>query len=109
MTDATSWTPLTTVERRSLAIQNLEKVYSDRLNPGETIASLLIETTDAVWSDVNSTGDSFGLPGQFLDRFDEGRKAEGNIYFAGEHLSYHHTWISGASMVRHGVSRTLLR
>ncbi|KAJ7804420.1 hypothetical protein B0H14DRAFT_2884116 [Mycena olivaceomarginata] len=108
MTDATSWTPLTTVERRSLAIQNLEKVYSGCLDAGETIASLLIETADAVWSDLNSTGDSFGLPGQFLDRFDQGRKAEGNIYFAGEHLSYHHTWISGAAESALYVVRDML-
>ncbi|KAJ7046031.1 hypothetical protein C8F04DRAFT_1063174 [Mycena alexandri] len=108
MTDATLWTPLTAVERRSLAIQNLEEVYHGRLDRGETIASLLIETTDAVWAEANSTGDSFALPGQLLDCLDNGRKAEGNIYFAGEHLSYHHTWISGAAESALFVVRDML-
>ena len=55
-----------------------------------------MESSDAVWSARNSTGDAKFLPGQFLSRFEAARRPEGNIYFAGEHLSRHHTWISGA-------------
>lgn len=43
------------------------------------------------------------LPGQFTAYFDVARRAEvvgtsevPNVYFAGEHLSRHHTWIAGA-------------
>jgi hypothetical protein len=53
-------------------------------------------TSDAVWSARNCTGDAKFLPGQFLSRFEAARQPEGNIYFAGEHLSRHHTWIAGA-------------
>ncbi|THU82925.1 FAD/NAD(P)-binding domain-containing protein [Dendrothele bispora CBS 962.96] len=94
MTDATTWLPLTPIERRQLAINNLEQLYSGLLKKGE-ITSLLMETSDAIWSQSTATGDAMFLPGQFLNRFDAARKPEDNIYFAGEHLSFHHTWISG--------------
>lgn len=61
------------------------------------VYDLLIETSDAIWSESTATGDAMFLPGQFRVRFDVARRPEGNIYFAGEHLSYHHTWISGAA------------
>ena len=43
------------------------------------------------------------LPGQFTTYFEVARQAESigtsgspNVFFAGEHLSRHHTWIAGA-------------
>ncbi|KAH9068012.1 hypothetical protein EDB83DRAFT_2506238 [Lactarius deliciosus] len=71
MTDADAWLPLTTEERKSLALANLAEIY-------------------------NGLGDAMFLPGQFLSRFEAARQPEGNVYFAGEHLSHHHTWIAGA-------------
>ncbi|KAL0567483.1 hypothetical protein V5O48_014508 [Marasmius crinis-equi] len=107
MTDATTWLPLTPIERRQLAINNLEQLYDGRLG-NDTITSLLIETSEAIWSQSTATGDAMFLPGQFLDRFDAARKSEGNIYFAGEHLSFHHTWISGAADSALNTTRDLL-
>ncbi|KAI9465780.1 hypothetical protein BJY52DRAFT_1220524 [Lactarius psammicola] len=89
MTDATTWLPLTPTERRSLALFCLAEMYND-------VYDLLIGTSDAVWSTKSATGDAMFLPGQFASRFEPGRKPEGNIFFAGEHLSRHHTWIAGA-------------
>ncbi|KAI0041012.1 hypothetical protein FA95DRAFT_1611342 [Auriscalpium vulgare] len=99
MTDATTWLPLTAIERRSLALHCLAELYNgEKDKDGSTIDvyDLLIGTSDAVWSTKTATGDAMFLPGQFKTRFEPARRSEGNIYFAGEHLSRHHTWISGA-------------
>ncbi|KAI9465781.1 putative L-amino acid oxidase [Lactarius psammicola] len=100
MTDATTWLPLTPTERRSLALFCLARMYNGEVDTttGKEIDvyDLLISTSDAVWSVKTSTGDAMFLPGQFASRFEPGRKPEGNIFFAGEHLSRHHTWITGA-------------
>jgi hypothetical protein len=36
------------------------------------------------------------LPGPFSRFYEVAKRPERNIHFAGEHLSRHHTWISGA-------------
>ncbi|KAI1502605.1 hypothetical protein F5X99DRAFT_407891 [Biscogniauxia marginata] len=92
MTDASNWLPLTPLERRSLALECLAEMYKE-----VNVHDLLIETSDAVWSQSTATGDAMFLPGQFRARFDVARQPERNVFFAGEHLSYHHTWISGAA------------
>jgi monoamine oxidase len=100
MTDATTWLPLTPTERRSLALFCLARMYNDEMDTRThtkiDVYDLLIGTTDAVWSTKSATGDAMFLPGQFAARFEPARKPEGNIFFAGEHLSRHHTWIAGA-------------
>lgn len=100
MTDSTTWLPLTPRERRSLALFCLAKMYNDKMDPvlneKINVYDLLISTSDAVWSTKSATGDAMFLPGQFASRFEPARQPEGNIFFAGEHLSRHHTWITGA-------------
>lgn len=100
MTDADAWSPLTEEERRDLALANLAEVYNGQIDTKDgsviNVHDLIMATSDAVWSARNSTGDAKFLPGQFLSRFEAARQPEGNVYFAGEHLSRHHTWIAGA-------------
>jgi len=100
MTDADAWVPLTPEERRDLALANLAEVYNGQIDAKDgsvvNVYDLVMATSDAVWSARNCTGDAKFLPGQFLSRFEAARQPEGNIYFAGEHLSRHHTWIAGA-------------
>lgn len=100
MTDADAWLPLTPDERRSLALANLAEIYNGRIDTRDgsvvNVHELIMATSDAVWSARNSTGDAMFLPGQFLSRFAAARRPEGNVFFAGEHLSHHHTWIAGA-------------
>ena len=100
MTDADAWVPLTPEERRDLALANLAEVYNGQIDTKDgsvvNVYDLVMATSDAVWSARNCTGDAKFLPGQFLSRFEAARQPEGNIYFAGEHLSRHHTWIAGA-------------
>ncbi|CAL1709682.1 unnamed protein product [Somion occarium] len=98
MTDAETWLPLQLHERRSLAVHCLQQLY-----PDVNIASQLLETFDVAWSAKSSTGDAMFLPGQFTARFDIAHQPESasgagtpNVFFAGEHLSKHHTWIAGA-------------
>jgi monoamine oxidase len=100
MTDADAWLPLTAEARRDLALANLAEIYNGQIDTKDgtviNVYDLILSTSDAVWSARNSTGDAMFLPGQFLSRFEAARQPEGNIYFAGEHLSRHHTWIAGA-------------
>ncbi len=100
MTDADAWLPLTPEERRNLALANLAEIYNGLVDTKDgsvvNVYDLIMATSDAVWSARNSTGDAMFLPGQFLSRFEAARQPEGNVYFAGEHLSHHHTWIAGA-------------
>jgi len=97
MADADVWLPLTPEERRDVALANLAEVYNGQVDTKDgsiiNVYDLILETSDAVWS---ATGDAKFLPGQFLSRFEAARRPEGNIYFSGEHLSRHHTWIAGA-------------
>ncbi|KAI1129217.1 hypothetical protein F5Y10DRAFT_291301 [Nemania abortiva] len=110
MTDASNWLPLTPIERRNLALECIARMYQGQSDGNKEINvyDLLIETSDAVWSQSTATGDAMFLPGQFQVRFDVARKPEGNIFFAGEHLSYHHTWISGAAESALQVVRDML-
>ncbi|KAJ7896117.1 hypothetical protein B0H13DRAFT_2234518 [Mycena leptocephala] len=100
MTDTTTWLPLSPTERRSLALYCIAKLYNGLVDPESgdpiNVHDLLISTADAVWSSATATGDAMFLPGQFHTHFEPARRPEGRVYFAGEHLSYHHTWISGA-------------
>ncbi len=100
MTDADVWVPLTPEERRDLALANLAEVYNGKIDTKDgsviNVYDLILATSDAAWSARNCTGDAKFLPGQFSSRFEAARQPEGNIYFAGEHLSRHHTWIAGA-------------
>jgi monoamine oxidase len=92
MTDAQLWLPLSPDARRALALQSLDRVYPHV----QGVRKLLIETFDVTWSSSSATGNAMFLPGQWAHRFKPACRHEGNIHFAGEHLSYSHTWISGA-------------
>jgi len=99
MTDASAWLPLSESERRNLALTCIAKMYDGRKDiDGSTIdvRDLFMESADAVWSHESATGDAMFLPGHFNSYFEVAQRPEGNIFFAGEHLSRHHTWIAGA-------------
>lgn len=60
------------------------------------VRELFIESADAAWSNETATGDATFLPGHFRAHFEAACQPEGNVFFVGEHLSRHHTWIAGA-------------
>ncbi|KAK4161327.1 putative L-amino-acid oxidase YobN [Cladorrhinum sp. PSN259] len=111
MTDATNWLPLTPLERRNVVINCLAQVYNREKdgngNPID-VHSLFIQSADHVWASSTATGDAMFLPGQFKQHFEVACSPEGPIYFAGEHLSLHHTWIAGAADSALRVVRDML-
>ncbi|RBA15855.1 L-amino acid oxidase [Fusarium proliferatum] len=99
MTDAANWFPLDPVQRRALALECIAKVFQgkrDRTGAEINVHELLIESSDTIWSEQTATGVTMFRPGQLTRHFAQASRPEGNIFFAGEHLSYHHTWIAGA-------------
>ncbi|KAK4444387.1 putative L-amino-acid oxidase YobN [Podospora aff. communis PSN243] len=100
MTDATNWLPLSPLERRNVALNCLAEVYNNQRDQSGRLINvhdLYIESADHVWASSTATGDAMLLPGQFEEHFKVARQPEGPVYFAGEHLSFHHTWIAGAA------------
>lgn len=92
-TDAATWSSIPLEERVKSSLTYLCKVFPEQ---EDTIRKEFMGAEDMAWSEHNPMGDAMFMPGQFTAYFDIAQRAEGNIYFAGEHLSRHHTWITGA-------------
>ncbi|KAL2848183.1 hypothetical protein BJY01DRAFT_234039 [Aspergillus pseudoustus] len=67
-----------------------------------------IQAFDMIWSSDSSTGGCMYLPGQFSRSAQEVGKPEGNIFFAGEHLSRRHAWLTGAIVSASAVVQQVL-
>ncbi|KAF0811970.1 Flavin-dependent L-tryptophan oxidase RebO [Andreprevotia sp. IGB-42] len=92
MTDAYDWLPQQEDERIRLGLRDLQTLYEGVVD----VHAEFIEAFSVAWPDKWATGDAMFFPGQFRRLFNVARENEGHIYFAGEHLSVHHTWIVGA-------------
>ncbi len=92
MTDAVGWLAQPERERVRLALRDLQTVYEGEVD----VQSLFLDAFEVNWTVMPSTGDAMFFPGQFKNLFGVAGEPEGNVYFAGEHLSVHHTWIVGA-------------
>lgn len=88
LTDALLWSSIPFRERVNISLGHLATVYRGQ---GVDIFNEFIAADDTAWSERNPMGDAMFLPGQFTQFFDVARESEGQIYFAGEHLSRHHT------------------
>ncbi len=93
MSDAQAWLPQSAEERTRIALRDLQDLYGP---DGVDVEAEFLEAFAVAWPNEWSTGDAKFLPGQFRSLFAVAREPEGNIHFAGEHLSVHHTWIVGA-------------
>ena len=93
MTDASLWSSVNFEQRINMCLTHLAAVYA---GTGVDIFDQFISADDTPWAERNPMGDAMFLPGQFTQFWKVARKPERNIYFAGEHLSRHHTWIAGA-------------
>lgn len=92
MTDAAGWLPQSAGDRIRIALRDLQDFY-----PGEVdVRAEFLESFDVAWPLEWATGDAMFFPGQFRQLFNAARAPAGNVFFAGEHLSVHHTWIVGA-------------
>ena len=91
-TDAYHWIPPTNEIRTLLALRDLKELY-----PHVDIDSEFTGKSKSVeWAEEWSTGLANFLPGQFKHLLFQLQLPEGNIYFAGEHISVRHGWIVGA-------------
>ncbi|EAW12636.1 flavin monoamine oxidase family protein [Aspergillus clavatus NRRL 1] len=93
MNDAYRMASLPRDQRVSLVLHDLQRFYADT---NIKISDEFIDAFDVCWNQQSATGDAMFLPGQFRRFHDISRREEGSIYFSGEHLSRHHTWIAGA-------------
>ena len=93
MNDAYRMASIPRQQRICLVLHDLQRFYADTT---VDIHEQFLDAFDMCWSQESATGDAMFLPGQFKRFHDISRRPEGNIYFAGEHLSRHHTWIAGA-------------
>lgn len=105
MTDALRWSWSKPDERLRLILEDLDKCFRRQ---GVEVYAEFIEASDARWPSESSFSNTMYLPGQF-SRFHEAmRKPEGNVYFAGEHISIHHTWIAGSTDTAADAVRCML-
>lgn len=93
MTDTSRWQTLSRDERIKLALPDLQRFFADT---NVDVYDEYIEAFDIHWSYQSAVGDAMFLPGQFSRFHKVDGRNKGNIYFTGEHLSRHHTWIAGA-------------
>lgn len=95
MTDAARWSAMQFEDRVALALNDLGTLFAGE-DENLDITKEFIEAFDMDWSSDSSTGGCMYLPGQLSRFLVETGRPEGNVYFAGEHLSRHHAWITGA-------------
>lgn len=91
MSDASRWSALSKEKRIQVCLHDLASYFADE--PEVDVYEQYIESFDVLWTAESSGGDAMFLPGQFSRFYDVARRREGNILFAGEHLSKHHTWV----------------
>lgn len=91
MSDSLKMLPLSQREREEIALRDLSKIYQD-----DVIRENFMESHSICWASEWPLGAAQFLPGQFKKYGGDMNAPEDNIYFAGEHLSVHHTWIMGA-------------
>lgn len=91
-TDALSILPASDEQRKNIALRDLKLLY-----PKVDIAEQFTGKYKSVhWAADWSSGVADFLPGQFKQLYPSLQENEGNIYFAGEHISMRHGWIAGA-------------
>lgn len=105
MTDALRWAWTQPQDRTRLVLQDLDRAFRPQ---GVDVFAEFIEAFDAPWPSQDAGANTMYLPGQF-SRFHEAFKSpEGNIHFAGEHISVHHTWIAGSTNTAHDAVKQIL-
>ena len=91
-TDALNMIPASDEQRKNRALLDLKRLY-----PKVDIEKEFTGKHQSVnWAAEWSLGVADFLPGQFKSLYSHLLKPEGNIYFAGEHISTRHGWIVGA-------------
>lgn len=107
MQDALRWNNVDRDQRVEMALDDLERFFACNSNPAD-VREQYLEAYDVHWSCETAAGDAMFFPGQFSRYFEAAKRSEGNIFFAGEYLSRHHTWIAGAIDSTFGAVQSML-
>ena len=96
-TDALQWSLLSKAEKVELALRDLQLLYPE-VNVAEEYAGGKSTSEDYLKEafSVDWWGLTFYDPGQFLSFYPSMARPQGNIYFAGAHLSSSLGWIRSA-------------
>lgn len=105
MTDAMRWSWLSREQRVRNALEDLNVFFSRQ---GVNIYEQYIESFDVCWPSRLAAANTMYLPGQFTRFFEAMKHPQANVYFAGEHISRHHTWIAGGVESAHETCQKLL-
>ncbi len=105
MTDALRWSWMQREERLKLVLEDLDRFFSKQ---GVNIYEQYIDAFDVNWPSEVGGGNTMYLAGQFTRFHEAMKKPEGNVYFAGEHMSRHHTWVAGAVETAHQAVQQML-
>ena len=103
ITDSDHWLQKSSTEKIKLALHNLQELYPD-VDIAEEYAggtdpskeSYADEAFPVQWEAKQPLGVSHYYPGQFTSLYPVVKQSQGRIYFAGEHLSVHRSWVFGA-------------
>ena len=112
MTDATFLLPTSLEMKIKMALKDLQELYPEVDVAGEYAGgrpgdeSFLKEAVPFTWG-VGNPGYASFYAGQFTAFYDTMVEPQGNIYFAGEHLSRNHGWMSGALESAHETVQRL--
>lgn len=114
MTDSNHWLPKSKLEKVNMALSNLQDLYpevdiSDLYAGGkEGDENYLKEAFPVEWAVQWPLGNATFYPTQFRYLYPVMKQPQKQIFFAGEHLSLHHTWIFGAlDSARYAVGQLL--
>lgn len=92
MTDSNHWLPKSDEEKIAMGLKYLKELYPNvDIHNEYTGKSFAIE-----WATNGPAGVANFYEGQFTHLYPIMLKPQGNIYFAGDHLSVNHAWIVGA-------------
>ncbi|KAH8891938.1 flavin-containing amine oxidase [Thozetella sp. PMI_491] len=105
MNDAYHMQSMPKSQRLDIILHDLQQFFSQA---NVDIRDQYLDSFEMFWSQEYAGGDAMFLPGQFSRFCQAARYAEGNVHFAGEHLSRHHTWIAGAIESAHDTVRDML-
>jgi len=77
--------------RRARIVADLGKIHPE-------LATMVIDSASIFWDQCKWSGGAFGItpPSDLTDYYQDGRRAEGRLFFAGEHISIAPGWIQGA-------------
>ncbi|RYP71975.1 hypothetical protein DL770_008037 [Monosporascus sp. CRB-9-2] len=79
--------------RVKLVLEDLDTFFSKQ---GVNTYDQFIDTFDVRWPSEVSSGNTMYFPGQFSKCHEVSKQPEGDVFFAGEDISRHHTWVAGA-------------